>query len=96
MDDFLLIGYTGAAADYVKKCDVKINFKSLNFDWDRLVFYVVLCAAILVVLLIAVAGYAVDAVYQRLYRLLHLPALEEKVDALTTRILQRIIGDKKE
>lgn len=54
MDDFLLIGYTGAAADYVKKCDVKINFKSLNFDWGRLVFYVVLCAAILVVLLIAV------------------------------------------
>ena len=46
------------------------------------------------VLLIAVAGYAVDAVYQRLYRLLRLPALEEKVDALTTRILQKIVGSK--
>ena len=46
------------------------------------------------VLLIAVAGYAVDAVYQRLYRLLHLPALEEKVDALITRILQRSVGNK--
>ena len=46
------------------------------------------------VLLIAVAGYAVDAVYQRLYRLLRLPALEEKVDALTARILQRIVGSK--
>ena len=33
------------------------------------------------VLLIAVAGYAVDAVYQRLYRLLRLPALETKLDA---------------
>ena len=31
------------------------------------------------VLLIAVEGYAVDAAYQWLYRLLHLPALEEKV-----------------
>ena len=26
--------------------------------------------------------------------LLHLPALEEKVDALTARILQRIVGSK--
>ena len=48
------------------------------------------------VLLIAVAGYAVDAVYQRLYRLLHLPALEEKVDVFATRILQSVVGDKKE
>lgn len=46
------------------------------------------------VLLVAVAGYAVDAVYQRLYRLLHLPVLEEKVDALTARILQNIVGSK--
>ena len=46
------------------------------------------------VLLIAVAGYAVDAVYQRLYRLLHLPALETKLDALTARILQNIVGSK--
>ena len=46
------------------------------------------------VLLIAVAGYAVDAVYQRFYRLLHLPALETKLDALTARILQRIVGSK--
>ena len=48
-----------------------------------------------VVLLITVAGYAVDAVYQRLYRLLRLPALETKLDALTTRILQRIVGSEK-
>ena len=46
------------------------------------------------VLLVAVAGYAVDAVYQRLYRLLHLPALETKLDALTARILQNIVGSK--
>lgn len=46
------------------------------------------------VLLVAAAGYAVDAVYQRLYRLLRLSALEEKVDALTARILQRIVGSK--
>lgn len=46
------------------------------------------------VLLIAVAGYAVDAVYQRLYRLLHLPALEEKVDVFATRILQSVVGSK--
>ena len=48
------------------------------------------------VLLVAAAGYAVDAVYQRLYRLLHLPALEEKVDVFATRILQSVVGDKKE
>ena len=48
------------------------------------------------VLLIAVAGYAVDAVYQRLYRLLRLSALEEKVDVFATRILQSVVGDKKE
>lgn len=47
-----------------------------------------------VVLLIAVAGYAVDAVYQRLYRLLRLPALETKLEALTARILQNIVGSK--
>ena len=46
------------------------------------------------VLLVAVAGYAVDAVYQRLYCLLHLPALETKLDALTARILQNIVGSK--
>ena len=45
-------------------------------------------------LLVAAAGYAVDAVYQRLYRLLHLPALETKLDALTARILQNIVGSK--
>ena len=45
-------------------------------------------------LLIAVAGYAVDAVYQQLYRLLRLPALEEKVDTLTACILQRVVGSK--
>ena len=45
-------------------------------------------------LLIAAAGYAVDAVYQRLYRLLRLPALETKLDALTARILQNIVGSK--
>ena len=47
------------------------------------------------VLLIAAAGYAVDAVYQRLYRLLRLPALETKLDALTACILQRIVGSEK-
>ena len=47
-----------------------------------------------VVLLITVAGYAVAAVYQRLYRLLRLPALEEKVDTLTTHILQSVVGNK--
>ena len=47
------------------------------------------------VLLIAVVGYAVDAVYQRLYRLLRLPALETKLDALTACILQRIVGSEK-
>ena len=47
------------------------------------------------VLLIAVAGYAVDAVYQRFYRLLRLPALETKLDALTACILQRIVGGEK-
>ena len=47
-----------------------------------------------VMLLVAAAGYAVDAVYQRLYRLLHLPALETKLDALTARILQNIVGSK--
>ena len=46
------------------------------------------------VLLVAAAGYAVDAVYQRLYRLLHLPALETKLDALTARILQNIVGSE--
>ena len=46
------------------------------------------------VLLVAVAGYTVDAVYQRLYRLLRLPALETKLDALTARILQNIVGSK--
>lgn len=46
------------------------------------------------VLLIAVVGYAVDAVYQRLYRLLRLPALETKLDALTACILQRIVGSE--
>ena len=46
------------------------------------------------VLLVAAAGYAVDAVYQWLYRLLHLPALETKLDALTARILQNIVGSK--
>ena len=46
------------------------------------------------VLLVAAAGYAVDAVYQRLYRLLRLPALETKLDALTARILQNIVGSK--
>lgn len=45
-------------------------------------------------LLIAVAGYAVDAVYHRLYRLLRLPALETKLDALTARILQSVVGSK--
>ena len=45
-------------------------------------------------LLVAVAGYTVDAVYQRLYRLLRLPALETKLDALTARILQNIVGSK--
>ena len=40
------------------------------------------------VLLVAVAGYTVDAVYQRLYPLLPLPALETKLDALTARIPQ--------
>ena len=48
------------------------------------------------VLLVAVAGYAVDAVYQRFYRLLRLPTLEEKVDTLTTRVLQSIVGSKEE
>ena len=47
-----------------------------------------------VMLLVAAAGYAVDAVYQRLYRLLHLPALETKLDALTARILQNIVGSE--
>ena len=46
------------------------------------------------VLLVAAAGYTVDAVYQRLYRLLRLPALETKLDALTARILQNIVGSK--
>ena len=46
------------------------------------------------VLLIAVAGYAVDAVYQWLYRLLRLSALEEKVDVFATRILQSVVGSK--
>ena len=49
-----------------------------------------------VVLLITVAGYAVAAVYQRLYRLLRLPVLEKKVDVLTTRVLQSIVGSKEE
>lgn len=54
VDGFLLTGYTGAAADYVKSCDLKLNFKSLNFDWARLVFYVGICAAALAVVFIAV------------------------------------------
>ena len=55
---------------------------------------IVLLLAAMVVLLIAAAGYAVDAVYQRLYRLLRLPALETKLDALTARILQSVVGSK--
>ena len=32
LDGFLLIGYTGAASDYVKDCDVKISFKERQLE----------------------------------------------------------------
>lgn len=54
LDGFLLMGYTGAASDYVKKCEVDLNFKSVNFNWAGLVFWVVLAAAVLVVIFVAV------------------------------------------
>lgn len=54
LKDFLLIGYTGAASDYVKNCEVDLNFKSVNFNWAGLVFWVVLAAAVLVVIFVAV------------------------------------------
>lgn len=54
LDGFLLMGYTGAASDYVKNCEVDLNFKSVNFNWAGLVFWVVLAAAVLVVIFVAV------------------------------------------
>ena len=39
LSGFLLIGYTGAASDYVKDCDVDISFKSVNFNWKGLIFW---------------------------------------------------------
>lgn len=54
LDGFLLIGYTGAASDYVKDCDVDISFKSVNFNWKGLIFWAVLAVALAAVVLIAV------------------------------------------
>ncbi len=51
---FVLSGYTGTASDYVKNCDVKISFHALNFNWKSFVFWVVLGAAGLIILLLAV------------------------------------------
>ena len=49
-----LIGYTGAASDYVKDCDVDISFKSVNFNWKGLIFWAVLVVVLAAVVLIAV------------------------------------------
>lgn len=54
LNDFLLIGYTGAASDYVKDSDVNLNFKAVNFDWKKLVIIAVIIAAALMIVLIAV------------------------------------------
>lgn len=54
LDGFLLTGYTGAASDYVKNCEVDLNFKSVNFNWAGLVFWVVLVAVLLAVVFVAV------------------------------------------
>lgn len=54
LDGFLLVGYTGAATDYVKNCEVDLNFKSVNFNWARLVFWVCLGAAVILLVVLAV------------------------------------------
>lgn len=54
LDDFLLIGYTGTASDYVKECSVDLNFKPVNFNWARLVICVCGAAAILLIIIFAV------------------------------------------
>ncbi len=54
LDGFLLIGYTGAASDYVKDCDVDISFKSVNFNWKGLIFWAVLAVVLVAVVLIAI------------------------------------------
>lgn len=54
LSGFLLIGYTGAASDYVKDCDVDISFKSVNFNWKGLIFWAVLVVVLAAVVLIAV------------------------------------------
>ncbi len=54
LEGFLLIGYTGAASDYVKNSSVDLNFKSVNFDWGKLAFWVIAAAVVLVIVFFAV------------------------------------------
>lgn len=94
-------GYWFASAYFLMYLSVPV-LNAVVQSLDRRQYKTLLLVALLpslayltgVVLLVAAAGYAVDAVYQRLYRLLRLPALETKLDALTARILQNIVGSK--
>ena len=54
LDGFLLIGYTGAASDYVKDCDVKISFKAMNVNWKAVMLWGILAVVLMAVLLIAI------------------------------------------
>lgn len=54
LDGFLLIGYTGAASDYVKDCDVKISFKAMNVNWKAVMLWGILAVVLVAVLLIAI------------------------------------------
>lgn len=54
LEGFQLVGYTGAAADYVKESDVDIDFDTVNFDWQAFGFWAILCAVGVLVLAIAV------------------------------------------
>lgn len=54
LDGFQLIGYTGAASDYVDSCELDIAFDSVNFDWKTFLFWSVVSVVLLAVILVAI------------------------------------------
>lgn len=54
LTDFTLIGYTGAASDYVKDCEADITFQRLDIDWKGIIIPIVVVAALVVIIIIAI------------------------------------------
>lgn len=54
LEDFRLIGYSGAARDYVRGSDVDISFQALDFDWRSFFLIIGTAAAALILAFLAV------------------------------------------